>query len=83
MPVTPPIKTRDQIIEELNSQGGNWIQLPDTYYIAVPKIEGKMVNYSSPTNGIILTAFLNLQNAEVKTFIAKFLDTPGREDLLQ
>lgn len=77
----PPTKTVQQISAELNAKGGQWIRVPNLFSITTPNINENIVNYGNPTNGIILVAFLNLENSEVKLFVAKYLDVPERDTL--
>ncbi len=79
----PPVRTIDQIIAELNADGGTWTRMPGFFVLTSPIIPpqgigNNLIDFTRPTNGMVLVAFVNLQNAEVRTFIAKYLAIPER-----
>lgn len=82
MSAPPPIKTISQILSDLNGENkGTWIPIDGHFAITRPIENGKMINYGMPIDGIILKAFFNQNTSEIRTYIAKFLDDPDRENL--
>jgi hypothetical protein len=81
MPAPPVIKTIAQIIIDLNAEGrGTWVELNGYYVLSVPKISGKKFDFNFPEQGMILKAFWNSSSGEIRTYAAKNLDIPNRED---
>ncbi len=82
MEIPPVVKTVEEIVENLNRLNhGVWIPLDGNYAISKPEILGREINFLSAKEGVILKAFLNTNTAELKFFVAKYLDIPNRENL--
>ncbi|MEK7081257.1 MAG: hypothetical protein AAB902_02630 [Patescibacteria group bacterium] len=81
MPLPPPTKTIEEILTDLNAEGkGTWIPLDGYYGISSPELtDSKIVNFLSAKRGIVFKSFLNLQTAEVRSYVAKFLDIPDKD----
>lgn len=80
---TPAIKIAD-ILKELNGEPSTntWIQVPGYYGLSKPGIEAAgNLNFLAPKEGIALIVFLNTKNGEIRSFVAKYTDDPGRDIL--
>ena len=84
MSAAPPLKTVSQILVDLRKDTkSDWVVIPDVYGLTVPAIGPRgVINYLDAKKGIVLTAFFNTATAEVRFYLAKYLDIPDRERLL-
>lgn len=75
------IRTIDQILEDLNGKGksGPWIRMPNYYALSESEITSnqiKMINRS-----LALIGFFNTEKAEVKFYVAKFIEDEASKKL--
>ena len=83
MPVPPPIRSVQDILNELNAgkSAPVWVELQGYYALKACKIEKKEIHYGP--NAAALKAFFNAQTGEIKLYLAKALSIPERDDLWQ
>lgn len=82
MTVPAPINTVKNILEKLNGEkSGEWILLENPYAVPTPQIDGAAIDFFNTKGGVILRGFLNTSTAEVRFYVAKFIDVEGRENL--
>jgi hypothetical protein len=78
----PPIKTRKQILEELNSGGSNnWVESEGLFsFISIQVRDDKKV-LARTESVVVVKLFANNKTGEIKSYLAKELDVPERESL--
>jgi len=78
------ILTVEEILLSLNEQSGNvgvWGVIEDVLVIPSTLIQGPGNISIQLGRGIVVKGFLNDQTGEIRTFLAKSIDIPGRENL--
>ena len=78
-----PVKTIEQILFELNGHAGpgRWYLHDGLYAVTEPTIINGGIDFTKPKTGIMLKVFINSQNGEAKTFVAKLLAIPEQQTL--
>lgn len=79
----PRILTINEILSGLNgsSVAGPWVELPGVNGIPVVSINGPSNIVVSFNSAYVVKTFINSETAEIKSFLAKSIDLPGRENL--
>lgn len=82
MPAPPPVKTVRQILDELNGVGINtpWIELNDLHALISAKVSANKLNFDLG-QGLVVKLFINLNDAQIRIYLAKALDVAERDSL--
>lgn len=77
----PRILTIEEINASLTQIGGTWMEFPGTAILPSVTINGPQNISVVPNRGYVIKVFINSENGELKTFLAKSINIPGRENL--
>jgi len=73
------LKNEEEIRKELNDKGGDWVRIPGFQSLSQADIADDSIKVSG--NSIGLVSFFNNENAEIRFFIAKYIDTEANSKL--
>ena len=78
----PPLKKIKEILKELNPPEGkgDWYAVDGIEAFGKVRVEGNKVQ-SDFSRMVVVKLFKNKKTGEIKTYLAKNLDTPERESL--
>lgn len=62
-------KTKENIIRDLNSQGGTWTSVDGVHALTQVSKEGEVYNFN-PAAGVVVKIFINTTTGEIKLFPA-------------
>lgn len=75
------IYSKAKIIEELNaSTPGPWQELEGVHLVMRAAVNGSVVDQGQ--QGMVVKYFLNSRTAEIRSFVAKWIDEPETNDLV-
>ena len=66
-------KKTDDILSELNKNGGHWIVANGVHALTQVTKSGESFNFN-PASGILIKVFFNTENGEIKLFPAAMID---------
>lgn len=77
----PPLKTIEEILRDLNgADGTDWVRVDGIWTLLKIRVSDNNV-YAGAERLIIVKLFKNIKTGELKSYLAKNLDVPERENL--